>query len=79
MFCSRESNNLIKKLQERALRITNDDQKSNFQDLISKYKECAIHQRNLQTLIIEIYQIINNVALSTMNYFVLFHENIHNI
>ena len=43
MFCSKQSHNLINKLQERALRILNYDQKSNFQDLISKYEEYANH------------------------------------
>ena len=45
MFCSRQSINSRNKLQERALRITNDDQKENFQDLTSKYKEYVIHQK----------------------------------
>ena len=74
MFCSRQSNNLIKKLQERALKTINDDQKSNFQDWISKYKEHTIHQRNLQTLLIEINKTINSIAPP-----IIFRENVHNI
>ena len=34
---------------------------------ISKYKEYTIHQRNLQTLMIEIYEVINNIAPSVTN------------
>ena len=43
------------------------DQKSIFQDLISKYKEYTVHQRNLQTFMIEIYKFINNIAPPIMN------------
>ena len=79
MFCSRQVNNWINKLQERALKITNDNQKSDFQDLISKYKEYTIHQRNLQMLVIEIYTIFNNIALPIINSHFLFCENVQNI
>ena len=44
-FFWRQSNNLINKLQERALRIMNHDQESSFQDLISKRKEYTTHQK----------------------------------
>ena len=36
MFCSRKSNNLINKVQERALRLTNNDYQSNFNILLDK-------------------------------------------
>ena len=70
---------MINKLQVRALRIISDDQKSNFQDLISKCKEYTIHQRNLQILIIEKYKIINDIASPIRNSFFLSRENVHNI
>ena len=79
MFCSRQSNNLINKLQVRALRIISDDQKSNFQDLMSKCKEYTIHQRNLQILIIEKFKIINDIVSPIRNSFFLSRENVHNI
>ena len=44
MFYSRQSNNSKNKLQERALKIISDEQESNFQDLMYKYKEYTIHQ-----------------------------------
>ena len=42
MFCSRQSNNSMNKLQEQALKIINDGQKNNFQDLVSKYEEYTV-------------------------------------
>ena len=79
MFCSRQSTHSIRKLEERALRIINDVPKKNFQDLISRYKEYTIHQRNLQTLMLEIYKITNNIAQPVMNSLLLFRENKYNI
>ena len=79
-LCSRQSNNLIKKTTRKSFeRIINDDQQSSFQDLISKCKECTNHQRNLETLIAEIYEIINNIARPTINSLFVFCENVHNI
>ena len=57
----RQSNNSKNKLKERALRIRNDGQKSNFQDLNSKYKEYTIHQINSKTFMMEKHKIINTV------------------
>lgn len=79
MFCSKQSNNSISKLQERSLWIINDDQKNNSHDLISEYEEYNINQRNLQTFIIEIYKIIVNIGPQIMNFLFLFDENVHNI
>ena len=45
-----------------------NDQKSDFQDLVSKYKEYTIHQKNLPTFLIEICKNINNIALPIMNF-----------
>ena len=65
------------------LRIINDDQQSSYQDLISKCKECTIHQRTLETLIAEINKITNNIALPAVNSLSLcllfFRENAHDI
>ena len=43
MFCLRRSNNLINKVQERALRITYNDQLTNFKSLLSNHNEITIH------------------------------------
>ena len=67
MFCPRRSSNLINKLQERALRITYNDQLTDFKSLLSNHNEITIHQRNLQVLMTEIYKIINHIALPIMS------------
>ena len=75
MFCSRKSNNLINKVQERALRLITNDYQSSFNIL----HEFSIHQSNLQTLLIELYKITHQIAPPIMNSLFVFHENMHNI
>ena len=70
MFCPRRSNNLINIVQERALRITYNDQQTNFKSLLSNHNEITIHQRNLQVLMTEIYKIINDIAPPIMSSYV---------
>ena len=79
MFCSRKSNNLINKVQERALRLITNDYQSSFNILLDKCKEFSIHQRHLQTLMIELYKIIHQIAPPIMNPMFVFRENTHNI
>ena len=78
MFCPRRSNNLINKVQERALRITYNDQLTNVKSLLLNHIEITIHQRNLQVLMTEIYKIINYIAPPTVSSFFEFRENVHN-
>ena len=46
-FCSRRSNHLINKLQERALRIACNDSNSSCSELLEMANENTIHIRNL--------------------------------
>ena len=46
MFWPRSSSNLTNKVQEKALRITYNDQLTNFKSLLSNHNEITIHQRN---------------------------------
>ena len=79
MFCSRKSNNLINKVQERALRLITNDYQSTFNILVEKCNEFSIQQRNLQTLMIGLYKIIHQIAPSNINSLFLFYENTHKI
>ena len=54
MFCPRSSSNLINKFQERALRITYNDQLTDLKSLLSNRNKITIHHRNLQFLMTEI-------------------------
>ena len=77
MFCSRNANNLINKIQERYLRLITNDKTSTFDHLLQK-NEITTHQRNLQVLIVEIFKIINGFAPPIVKDFVLFRENTYN-
>ena len=67
MFCPGRSSNLINKVQERALHITYNDRLVDFTSLLSNHNEIALHQRNLQVLMTEIYKIINqNINLKIL-------------
>ena len=79
MFCSRKSNNLINKVQERALRLITNDYQSSFNILLDKCNEFSIQQRNLEALMIELYKIIHQIAPPIMNSLFVFRENTHNI
>ncbi len=50
MFHSRNLNNKINKIHERALRIAYKDYESNFETLLEKDRTVTIHTKNLQTL-----------------------------
>ena len=58
MFCPRRLSKLINKVQEGALRITYNDQLTDFKSLLSHHNEISIHQRNLQVLMTEMCKII---------------------
>ena len=62
MFHSRTLNNKINKLHERALRLVYDDKDLTFQELLDLDGSVTIHQRNLQKLAIEMFEIKNNLA-----------------
>ena len=59
MFRSRNLNNRINNIHERALRITCKGYNSTFQDLLEKDNSVTVHQRNLQVLATEIFKAKN--------------------
>ena len=65
MFCSKQTNTMIKKLHERVFRIVLYDQTSNFETLLVGSNICN-HHRNIQALMTEAYKIQNNLAPPTM-------------
>ena len=66
MFHSRDLNNKIDSLHERALRITYGDRSSSFEDLLKKDNSVSIHYRNIQVLVTELFKVKNNVAPEIM-------------
>ena len=75
MFHSRESNNKINLLHERALRMIYNDQFLSFQELLDKDNSFTVHHFNIQSLAIEIFKVINNIATTiTGNLFTTCHS-----
>ena len=67
MFHNRSLNNKLNKLHERSLRMVYDDDKSSFQDLLSRDGAYTIHERNIQSLAIECYKASRNIGPSLLN------------
>ena len=60
---SRNLNNKIKRIQERALRIVYNDYKSNFKELLERDHSFTIHKRNIHYLAVEAYKVKNGLSL----------------
>ena len=73
MFHSRQLNQKINKIQERALRITYKDTESNFSELLQKDCAVTLHTKNLQILMTEMYKTKNGLNPSFMQE--IFREN----
>ena len=67
MFHSRTLNNRINKIHERALRIVYNDLKSSFDELLSRDGSFKVHERNIQTMAIELYKVFNGISPEIMN------------
>ena len=66
VFHSRQLNNRINKIQERASRLVYKDNKLTFDDLLKLDNSVTIHQRNLQILETEIFKVKNSLAPEIM-------------
>ena len=66
MFHIRQSNNRIRKIQARALRLVYKDDKLTFDDLLKLDHSVTIHQQNLQILAEEIFKVKNSLAPEIM-------------
>ena len=66
-------------MQERASTLITNDYQSSFNILLDKCNEFPIHQKNLQTLIIELYKTIHQIVPLIINSLFVCLENTHNI
>ena len=66
IFCSRLSNNLINKIHKRALSLTSEKNDITLNELLSINNEVSIHNKNLQTLLIEVYKNLNGLSTTRM-------------
>ena len=75
MFHSRTLNHRINRIHERALRLAYNDYLSSFEFLLELDKSVTIHTRNLQSLSIEMYKIVNGLAPPIMSSVLPFNYN----
>ena len=68
MFHNRTLNNRINKIHERALRLVYNDDESSFENLLLKDNSFTIHERNIQTLAIELYKVVNHLSPKIMDF-----------
>ena len=61
MFHSRELNKKIKRVQKRALRILYNDEDSTFEELLERDEAFTVHERNIQSLLTEMFKAKNNL------------------
>jgi len=66
MLHSRKLNNRINKLQYRALKLTYQDENSSFDDLLERDNSFTIHERNIQSLNIELFKVAYGIAPEIM-------------
>ena len=67
MFHGRKANSKINHIHERALRVVYEDNCSSFEELLKKDGSFKIHQKNIQSLAIELYKVKNNQSNTIMN------------
>ena len=79
MFHSRNTNNKINRLHERALRIVYNDYKSSFENLLETDGSFSVHHYNIQTLAIELYKVSNNLSQTIFNELFTRNTNDHNL
>ena len=68
MFHSRQLNNRINRIHERALRIVYKDDVSSFENLLAKDESFTVHERNIQTLAIELYKVAYHLSPKIMEF-----------
>ena len=79
MFHSRQLNNKINKLHERALRMVYKNTNLSFQELLDLDESFCIHHRNLQRLATEMYKIKNDISPTLIQELFPRYDNSYNL
>ena len=66
MFHTKQLNNRINSLHEKALRVTYQDRNSTFTELLNLDKSISIHYRNIQYLLTDVYKVKMGPSLPIM-------------
>ena len=67
MFHTKQLNNRINSLHEKALRVTYQDRNSSFSELLNLDKSASIHYRNIEYFLTEIYNVKMGLSPSIMS------------
>ena len=70
---------MINKIHERALRLTSEINDIPFNELLSINNEVSIHNKNIQTLLIEVYKNLNGLSPPIMLDLFTIRNNIYNL
>ena len=79
MFTSRYLNNALNSIHERALRLIYNDYELPFDRLLEDNKQKSIHQKNIESLAIEIYKFQGSLAPPIMSDLFITRENNYNL
>ena len=66
MFHCRGVNNKVNHLHERSFYIFYKDSNSSFKDLLKKDNSFTVHHRNIQSLVIELFKVKENISKTRM-------------
>ena len=69
MFCNKKDNNKIETIHKRSLRCIYNDQNKSYEELLKINDTPTIHVKNLQSLMVIIYQTLNNQNPNFMKIF----------
>ena len=67
LFHSRTLSNKINRLHDKALRTVYGDYETKFDELLEKNGSMSIHHRNIQTLAIEVFKLLNGLSTKLMS------------
>ena len=79
MFTSRDLNNALNNVHERALELINNDHEKLLNSILTENNLKTIHQKHLEFLAIEIYKFQNGLSPPIMNDIFFSRQNIYNI
>ena len=74
MFHNKDLHNKINRVHERALRILYEDDISSFSELLQKDGSFTVHERNIQTLLMEMFKAKHNLEPALLKYIFTEHK-----
>ena len=66
MLCSKTANKKINQVHYKFLKILHDENNLTYEQLLKKYNEFTVHQKNIQKLMIEMYKVKHNLKPSLL-------------